>query len=200
VSESPFLLKAFDRLDRHDEARLVEFVARDDLKVKGIDRTPSLPHRGGCLPYIGLVLAVAVGWLGTDWGLSGPVALGIALTLAILSLRTMIRTVRAVRRGKRLLAADEGWHALAWSKTEVCFRSLDRCLLAPFSAVQDVKVLGEDAGAFLRDTLWIHLDGKEKVLVEPRTEEGLFAGRQLTDWGDDLVMAWGEATGRKPKG
>ena len=200
MAESPFLLKAFDRLDRNDEARLVEFVARGDLKVKGVDRSPSLPYRGGCLPYVGLVLAAVVGLIGTDWGMSGPVAIGVALTLAILSLRVMIRSAVAVRRSKRLLARDEGWHALAWSGKEVCYRSLDRCLLAPFSAVEDIKVLGEDAGVFLRDTLWIHLDGKEKVLVEPRTEEGLFAGRQLTDWGGDLVDAWGKATGRKPKG
>ena len=199
MADLPYLLESFARLDKAAEARLVEFVERGDLKVKGIDRSPSRPYRGGCLPYIGLVAGVAIGWLGTDWGMPGPVAIGVALALSILSLRAMIRTVIAVRRSKRLLATDDGWHALAWTKSEVCFRSLDRCLLAPFSTVEDVKVLGDDAGSFLAGTLWIHLEGKEKVLVEPRTEDGRFAGRQLTDWGADLVKAWTKATGRKPK-
>ena len=194
-----FLLKPFARLDGSDEAKLLQFLDRGDLKVKGIDRSPSKPYRGGCLPYIGLMAALLVGLSGTEWGLSGPVAIGLALALAILALRSMVRTVVAVRRSKRLLAGDEGWHALAWTRTEVCFRSLDTCLLAPFSAVEDIRVMGDDAGTFLTGTLWIHLQGKEKILVEPRTDEGLFAGRKLSDWGQDLAEAWTRATGRKPK-
>lgn len=190
MAEFPFLLKAFSRLDKDDEAKLVEFLARPDLVVKGIDRSPGRPYRGGCVPYIGIAAALVVGLMGVDWGLTGPVAIGIAAALAILSLRAMLRTVVAVRRSRRLLASEEGWHALAWTKKEVCFRSLDRCLLAPFSAVEEIKVMDADAGSFLEGTLWIHLDGKEKVLVEPRSDEGLFAGRKLTDWGNDLVKAW----------
>jgi len=193
VAGPDYLLEPFARLDGDGEARLVAFLGRTDLVVRGVDRSPARPYRGGCLPYIGLVAGVAVGLLGEGWGLPRPVAIGVALALAILSLRAMVRTVIAVRRSKRLLAAEDGWHALAWTKEELCYRSLDRCLLAPFSAVRDVEVMGDDAGSFLAGTLWIHLQGKEKVLVEPRGDEGLFAGRRLSEWGKDLDRTWKRA-------
>ncbi len=191
------LLEPFARLNEEREARLVAFFARDDLVVKGIDRTPGAPYRGGCLPYFGLVAAAAMGWFGEGAGLDRPIAIGLALTLAVLSSNRMIRSYRAVRRSRRLLDEPDGWHGIAWTREAVGFRSLHKCLLAAWKDVVNIRLLDDEAGSLLAGTLWIHVEGGDKILIEPRTDDGHFAGRPIQEWFDDLAEIWGEQTGRR---
>jgi hypothetical protein len=197
TTEAP-IVTPFPRLSSEQMDRLVAFTERDDLEVKGLDRSDKRPYRAGCWPYLGLVAAGAFGFAGQGLGLPGPVAVGFALTAAILSSLALIRAFFALRRSRELLGRDEGWHALAWTRDELCFRSLEHCLLIPWDQLADLRCFDEDEGRFLGDTLWLHLDDKQRVLVAPRNGEGLFAGRKMKDWYEDLRGTWHEATGRYP--
>ena len=189
---------AFPRLSAEQIDRLSSFTDRTDLVVVGIDRSEKRPYRAGCWPYVGLVAAGVFGFMGEGLGLPKPVAVGFALTAAVLSTLALIRAFRALRRSRELLWRDGGWHALAWTSEQLCFRSLDHCLLIPWEQLADLRSFGGDEGRFLGDTLWLHLEDKQRVLVAPRTDTGLFAGRQMTDWYGDLKSTWHEATGRYP--
>ena len=135
---------------------------------------------------------------GQGLGLSRQVAIGFALTAAILASLALIRSFRALRRSRDLLWREEGWHGLAWTQDELCFRSLEHCLLIPWGELRDLKCFDADEGRFLGDTLWLHLDDKQRVLVAPRTPEGRFAGRTMGEWHLDIKQAWHKATGRHP--
>jgi len=188
------LLQPFVKLRKPELQRLVAFFERDDLVVKGTDRSPGPGYRGGCMPFVLASLALFLGWRGEDWGLTRPVSLGVAMAMAVIASNQLIRTVVAARRSKRLLAADGGWHGLAWTAGEVCFRSLQTCCVIPWGDVDEVVLMeGEEASPLLRGTLWLHLADKEKVLIEPRAEGGVFAGRPMEDWKADLDAALAES-------
>ncbi|MCP4869575.1 MAG: hypothetical protein GY898_12745 [Proteobacteria bacterium] len=182
------MIENFDKLDAEQIADLTAFTARDDLLVKGTDATKSVPYRGGCLPYLLFATAGLVAMLGPAvLGLDEPMAFGLAAAMAALGTLRVVRTFRAVQKARKLTAREEPWHALAWSADELCFRSWERCLLAPWSEVTQIAHLqGEDVNPILRDTLWIHLANKEKALIRPRTDDLRFAGRTLADWERDL--------------
>lgn len=190
MPEPDRLLRSFASLRKPEVARLVAFFERDDLLVKGTDRSPTASYRGGCLPYVLLSFALLVGWQGVGWGLTRPVSTGLAMALAVVASNLVIRTVIASRRSRDLLALEGGWHGLAWTKEMLGFRSLQTCCLVPWSEVVDVVLLdGEDISPLLRGSLWVHLSDKEKVLIEPRTKEGTFAARPLAEWKQDLDAA-----------
>jgi hypothetical protein len=185
------VLELFDRLDQSQIDDLVAFTARGDLLVLGTDATKGPSYRGGCLPYYLAAAAGGVGWLGPRLGLDAPLAFGLAAAMAAFATLRVIRTFKAVQRSRKLMERDEPWHALAWTRDQICFRSYDRCMLAPWSEVELIALLeGDDVNPILRDTLWIHLASKEKILVRPRTEDLRFAGRSLADWERDLKKAW----------
>lgn len=196
-SQSP-IIEPFPRLSPEQIERLSAFTERDDLLVLGLDRSDKRPYRAGCWPYLGLVSAGVFGFAGPGLGLPKPVAIGFALTAAVLSTLALIRAFLALRRSRELLWRENGWHALAWTREELCFRSLEHCLLIPWDHLLDLRSFDSDEGRFLGDTLWLHLEDKQRVLVAPRTKEGLFASRTMTDWYEDLKPAWHEATGRYP--
>ena len=200
MSSSEPIVTSFPRLEPAQVDRLLAFTDRADLLVKGLDRSDKQPYRSGCWPYVGLVAAGVFGFAGEGLGLPKQVATGFALTAAILASLALIRAFRALRRSRDLLWREEGWHAIAWTKEELCFRSLEHCLLIPWENLDDLRWFGGDEGRFLRDTLWLHLDDKQKVLMVPRTPEGRFAGRVLKDWYEDIRGAWNDATGRSPSG
>lgn len=188
---------AFHRLSPAQLEELCDFTVRDDLLVKGLDRSNKRPYRAGCLPYLGLVAAGGFGFLGESLGMPKPVAVGFALTCAVLATLALLRSFAALRRSRDLLAREEGWHALAWTSERLCYRSLETCLLLPWDAVEDIQVFERDEGRFLGNTLWLHLEDKQRVLVAPRSEDGRFAGRTMADWHQDLSAAWTKATGRR---
>lgn len=198
-SDAP-LLAPFHRLSSEQIEELCAFTERSDLLVKGIDRSDKRPYRAGCLPYVGLIAAGGFGFLGESLPIPEQVAKGLALTCAILATLALIRSFRALRRSRELLDMEEGWHALAWTKEQVCFRSLESCLLGSWDAVEDIRVFGGDEGRFLGDTLWLHLEDKQRVLVAPRSEDRRFANRTMREWYDDLSSAWTQCTGRQPSG
>lgn len=187
------ILRGFDRLTADDERALIDFVTAS--QVRGHDRRPE-EYRGGCgslllLGGSGLALAA-----GEAAGLPTPVARGVALTLAILGGRALVASFRGVRRARRLMADPQGWFALAWDGDAVCYRSLGLNLLARWTEVTDVALLDATWGS-LDGTLWLHLDGGEKVQIEPRGDD--FAGRGIAAWAEDLTAAWTRATGRRPQ-
>ncbi len=188
----------FPRLRSDQIERLSAFTEREDLLVVGLDRSDKRPYRAGCLPYVGLVAAGLFGFTGEGIGLPKAVAVGFALSAAVLSSLALIRAFLALRRSRELLWRDEGWHALAWTSEEMCFRSLEHCLLVPWDQLVDLRSFGAAEGRFLGDTLWLHLEDKQRVVVVPRSDAGYFAGRNMMDWFDDLKSAWHEATGRYP--
>lgn len=182
------MIENFDRLDAEQIAALTAFTARDDLLVKGTDATRGVPYRGGCLPYLLFATAGLVAVLGPAVaGFDEPLAYGLASAMAALGTLRVIRTFKAVQKARALGEREEPWHALAWSRGELCFRSWERCLLADWSEVTQIAHLeGEEVNPILRDTLWIHLASKEKALIRPRTDDNRFAGRSLADWERDL--------------
>ena len=190
------LVKPFERLGRDDEQSLVDFLADADLLVKGTDKGPWPPYRGGCLDWLLLAVAPLLYFVAPELGVDPPLARGGTLVLVSLASWGFLRTFRAVRRYRRLTSGDQGWHALAWTSERLCFRSLQLCAIAQWSEVADLRHFGRDEGGVLDDTLWIHLDGGERLLVE--TRDGFFAGRQLEDWYADLCARWGKAAGRSP--
>ncbi len=183
-----YLFKKFVRLRRPEVDRLTEFVLSRDVLVRGLDQRDWGTYRGGCLPYLGVVVA-AVLWLGWERiGLSRPVGIGLAMTSAVLGTSALVRAAIASVRSRRLLKRDEGWVALAWSKKEFCLRTLDLCVLAPWSAITKIEYLPPTEGTLLGDTLWIHLGGGDKVLIEPF--DGSFGGRPVADWAKDIEAVW----------
>lgn len=198
MSQPEPIVTLFPRLRDEQVDRLLLFMERDDLLVKGLDRSDKQPYRAGCWPYIGMVAAGVFGFGGQGLGLPRQVAIGFALTAAILASLALIRSFRALRRSRDLLWREEGWHGLAWTQDELCFRSLEHCLLIPWGDLRDLKCFDADEGRFLGDTLWLHLDDKQRVLVAPRTAEGRFAGRTMGEWYLDIKQAWHKATGLHP--
>lgn len=189
------MIETFDKLDQAQIDELAAFTGRDDLLVKGTDATPGPIYRGGCLPYILFSAAGFVAWLGPGYGLDKPMAYGLCAAMAMFGTLRVVRAFKAVRRARKLLERDEPWHALAWTAEEVCFRSFERCMLAPWSEVERIALLeGDDVNQILRDTLWIHLSSKERALIRPR-DDVLFAGRALGDWETDLNAAWAASRG-----
>lgn len=182
------LFKPFQKLKKAELDRLAGFFAHRDVLVRGLDKREWSAYRGGCLPYIGAILA-GILWVGHGaMGLDRPVGLGLALAAAVLSTSAMVRTVIAGVRSRRLLKRDEGWVGLAWTKREFCYRSMDLNAIVPWSAITSIEHLGEDQGGVLADTLWLHLEGGDKILIEP--VEGTFGGRPLTDWTTDISRIW----------
>jgi len=188
------LLKPFDRLGKDDEKALVDFLADADLLVKGTDKGPWPPYRGGCLDWVLLALAPVFYFAAPVLGMGPTLARAGTLVLVVLASWGFLRSFRAVRRYRRLTSGDEGWHALAWTRDRLCFRSLQLCAIAQWSDVVDLRHFPRDEGGVLDDTLWIHLEGGERLLVE--TRDGFFAGRRLEDWFQDLCARWGRQTGR----
>ncbi|MEE2829064.1 MAG: hypothetical protein VX498_07745 [Myxococcota bacterium] len=197
MSSPELLLKPFQRLRPEELEKLTGFMEADELLVKGIDRSSNRPYRAGCLPYLGLVGAGIFGFVGESF-LPKQVAIGLALTCAILATTAFIRAFSALKRSRALLSRPEGWHGLAWSKDQICFRSLELCLLAPWDSVMNIQHFDSDAGRFLRNTLWLEMEGKERISVVPLSEDGRYAGRMLSDWYEDLTSIWGDQTGRSP--
>ncbi len=178
------LYKKFARLSRADVDRLVAFVLHDDVLVRGLDKREWGTYRGGCAPYAALIAAVALWFAWDPMGLSRPVGQGLALAAAVLGTSSMVRTAIAALRSRKLLKREEGWVGLAWTKTEFCYRSLELCVLVPWSAVSKVEYIAEGEGRLLEDTLWIHLQDGDKVLIEP--VDGSFGGRPVADWARDI--------------
>jgi uncharacterized metal-binding protein len=191
------LLKPFDRLTSADERLLVDFLNAPDLLVKGTDKGPWPAYRGGCLNWVLLTLAPMFYFV-APLGMASPLVNGGTLLLVTLGSLGLLRSFRAGRRYRRLTRAEVGWQALAWSRNELCFRSLQLCAIVQWNEVKDLRHFPADAGGALDDTLWIHIEGGERLLVE--TSEGFFAGRQLADWYQDLCAQWGRKTGLKPAG
>lgn len=198
MTEDGKVISLFPKLAQADIERLLAFFERDDLRVKGIDRSSKQPYRAGCLPYLGLVSAGIFGFVGEGLGMTRQVAIGLALTAAILATLSLIRAFVALRRSRDLLWRDEGWHGMAWDDQFFSFRSLEWCLLVPWTEITDLKYFEGGEGRFLGDTLWIHLEDKTRALVLPKSEGGRFAGRPLSAWHEDVKGAWKDATGRVP--
>ena len=192
------LLKPFNRLGSADEKVLVDFMVAPELLVRGTDTGPWPDYRGGCFPWLLIALAPVLYFVGPPLGMDPPLVRGGTLVLVTLSTLGFLRSFRAVRRYRRLSRGEEGWHALGWSKGQLCFRSLELCAIADWSEVNDIRHFPLGDGGALDDTLWIHLEGGERLLVA--TREGLFAGRKLADWYADLCAQWGKATGLSPAG
>ena len=192
------LLKPFERLSADDERALVDFLSDPGLLVKGTDKGPWPEYRGGCLSWVMLALAPVLYFVAPQLGVDPPLVRGGTLVLVILSTLGFMRSFRAVRRARRLTSSELGWHALAWTSESLCFRSLGLCAIVQWSEVNDLRHFLPDEGGALDDTLWIHLDGGERLLVE--TREGFFAGRRLSEWYTDLRAQWGKKTGRSPAG
>lgn len=182
------LFKRFASLRRGEVDRLRDFVLRDDVLVRGLDKRDWGTYRGGCLPYFGAILAGGLWFAWEPMGLSRPVGLGLAMSAAVLATSALVRTAIAALRSRRLLKAEQGWVGLAWTKAEFCFRSLELCVLAPWSAISKVEYLPQEEGRLLGDTLWIHLEGGDKVLIEP--VDGTFGGRPVADWAADIERIW----------
>ena len=200
MSSSETIFGSFHRLSLEEVDTLCAFTEQGELLVKGIDRSDNRPYRAGCLPYFGLVAAGAFGFLRESLPIAEQVAVGLCLSCAVLATLALMRSFRALRRSRDLLARDEGWYALAWTSERICYRSLESCLLSPWDFVVDIRVFGRDEGRFLGDTLWLHLADKQRVLVVPRTDDGLFAGRTMRDWYEDLSTSWTKFTGLHPSG
>jgi len=192
------LLKPFDRLTSSDERLLVDFLAAPDLLVKGTDKGPWPPYRGGCLNWVLLTLAPVFYFVAPPLGMASPMVRGGTLLLVTLASIGFLRSFRAVRRYKRVRRSEVGWQALAWTRNELCFRSLHLCAVVEWEEIIDLRHFPADDGGALDDTLWIHIKGGERLLVE--TSDGLFAGRKLADWYEDLCAQWGKRTGLEPAG
>jgi len=190
------LIKVFNRLKDEDEQRLSEFFHSPDLLCKGTDKGPWPPYRGGCMDWILAALAPVVWLMGTHLGFDPPLVRGATLALATIASLGFLRSFRAVRRYRRVTDGEEGWHGIAWTAEELCHRSLQLCALAKWTEVKDLRHFPSGEGGALDDTLWIHLDGGERLLIE--TREGFFSGRPLVEWYDDLTAQWGKVTQRKP--
>ncbi|MBJ93478.1 MAG: hypothetical protein CMP23_03285 [Rickettsiales bacterium] len=187
------MVKPFSRLNDADEERLVAFFAAVDLLVKGTDKGPWPPFRGGCLDWVLAACAPTVWFLGGQFGFDPPLVRGSALALLTVASLGFLRSFRAVRRYRRLTSGEEGWHGIAWNEREFCLRSLGLCALASWSEVKEIRHFPASDGGSLADTLWIHLDGGERLLMEAR--DGFFAGRPLSDWNTDLCARWGRIAG-----
>jgi hypothetical protein len=183
-----YLFKRFVRLRRAEVDRLADFVAHRDVLVRGLDKRDWGAFRGGCMPYVGLVAAGTLWFAWEAIGLIRPVGIGLALSAAVLGTSAMVRTVIAGVRSRKLMKRDEGWVGLAWSKKEFCFRSLDLCVIAPWSSVTKVEYIEPEEGRILGDTLWVHLENGDKVLIEPF--DGTFGGRPIPDWATDIDAIW----------
>jgi len=189
-------VKVFNRLKDEDEELLVNFFNSPTLLCKGTDKGPWPPYRGGCLDWVLAAMAPVVWLMGTHLGFPPPLVRGGTLALAVIASLGFLRSFRAVRRYRRVTSGEEGWHGLAWTADELCHRSLQLCAIAKWSDVKDLRHFARDEGGVLDDTLWIHLEGGERLLIE--TREGFFAGRPLLDWYTDLTAQWGKITQRKP--
>ena len=192
------LVKSFKHLNREDEARLSEFFNSTALLCKGTDKGPRPAYRGGCLDWMLAAFAPVVWTVGAHLGLDPPLVRGATLALATFASLGFLRSFAAVRRSRRVTAAEEGWYGLAWSADELCHRSLHLCAIATWSEVKDLRYFPPEAGGVLDDTLWIHLEGGERLLIE--TRDGFFAGRSLAEWYQDLSAQWGKITQRTPSG
>lgn len=192
------LLERFDKLSGEQLDALRDYPQRPGVLVIGMDRSPGPGYRGGCLPWLLLGGAAAMWFWGLALGLPDAVRLGLAMALATWGGWSVLRTIRATLRSKKLLARDEGWHGVAWTTETFCLRTLELCAIAEWSEVEDIRLLDDSWGDALAGTLWLHLGDGEKLLLEPRREDGTFAGRPLKAWFDDLVQVWGKATNRKP--
>lgn len=180
-------LKPFPRLSRGELEELTGFPSRDGVLTVGLDRRSWSGYRGGFLPYIGVFLAVGLFFGGEAAGLARPLAVGFGSTVGVLATASMIRTVRAARRSHELLAREEGWVAIAWTREELMYRSIEWCALVPWSSVTRIEHIGADRGGMLSNTLWVHIAEHGRLLVEER--DGWFAGRRLKDWAEDLEAA-----------
>ncbi len=180
-------LKPFARLSRAELEELVDFTTGDDVLVMGLDRRSWNGYRGGFLPYIGAILAVGLFFGGEEVGMARPLAVGFGSTVGVLATAAMIRTIRAARRSHELLAREEGWVALAWTKDELVYRSIEWCARVPWSIVTKIEHIGPEQGGMLSNTLWLHVEEHGRLLVEER--DGWFAGRRLNDWAADLEAA-----------
>jgi hypothetical protein len=182
------LVQKFARLKAAEVERLEGFFAGPAVLVRGLDKREWGPYRGGCLPWIGALVAGVLGFAGEGMGMPGPVAVGLGLSAAVLATTSIVRTAVAARRSRRLLARDEGWVGLAWTAQEFCLRTFDLCVLVPWSAVTKVEYLPPEEGSILGDTLWIHVEGGDKALIEPF--DGTFGGRPIGDWARDVEGVW----------
>ncbi len=180
------IAKRFDSLRPREIALLEVALDGDDVLVKGLHTKDVIPHRGGCLPVVGLAVA---GLMATvlHAELPGFPWRGTALGLALAALFHMIRALIYARISKRLLKKDTGWLALGWTTDVLVYRSFEDNLRVPWSAVARIDLVGEDAPAGLRGTLWLHLDDKKKVLIA--SFDGALAGRSMADWAKDLEKA-----------
>ena len=185
---SDTLFKRFVSLRRAEVDRLSDFVVHRDVLVRGLDKRDWGMYRGGCMPYVGVIVAVTLWFAWPAMGLSRPVGLGLALSAGVLGTSALVRTAIAALRSRRLLKREQGWVGLAWTKKEFCYRSLELCVLAPWSAISKVEYLPAEEGRLLGDTLWLHLEGGEKVLIEP--VDGSFGGRPVADWAADIERVW----------
>lgn len=193
------LVRPFGRLTRKQVQQLRGFVDGDGILVKGLDSAPGPLWRGGCLSWLGVGGAATLALTGPQLGLPPAVSTGLGMTAAIGGAVTFVQTVRMRRLSKRLAVDPGGWHALAWTADAVCFRSWDLCVLTRWIDVVDVRFLDGSWGP-LEGSLWLHLEGGDKVEVRSRRPEGTFAGRERADWYADLTSAWTAATGRRPSG
>ncbi len=178
--------KRFDSLRPKEIALLEVALDGDDVLVKGLHTKDVTGHRGGCLPFVGLAVAAILATVlhvevpGFPWR-------GAALGLALASLFHMIRAFIYARLSKKLLAKDTGWLALGWTKQHLVYRSFEENLFVPWSEIEKLDLVGEDAPRALQGTLWVHLQDKKKVLIA--SFDGALAGRSMADWAKDMEKA-----------
>ena len=189
----PFHVR-FDQLTTPQQDALTAFFAHPDLVVKGLDGRAWGDFRGGCLPILivaaalaalpallrtevndWLVITVITGWMG--WATS-----------------RFIRTGRANRRSKAIVASGEAWHGLAWDREQVAYRSWTDCMLVPWDQISELRYLDHRWGSGLGDSLWVHMvDGRKIRIAE---KDGRLAGRSLDEWFADMATLLADRTGR----
>lgn len=180
------IVRRFDSLRPRELALLEQALDGDDVLVKGHHTKNVAGHRGGCLPIVGLAISAGMATV-LHVELPGFPWRGTALGIALACVFHLVRAFIYARLARKLLAKPEGWLALGWTRERLVYRSFEDNLWVPWSDVETVELMGEDAPKALRGTLWVHLRAGKRVLLASPDEK--LAGRTMAEWAKDLRKA-----------